>query len=136
MPRIEYDRFSEATSILIKWTDVDFVNINKLRSLNCPVAKIRAVHEGGLEAKRAESDMAKGLEAELLLAKGAWIMLMANLWMRAGLVNGSMGTIREIIFEEDGPPYLPRAVLISFDHYQGPTITALDGTKVVPIVLI
>src|SRR6266498_2828693 len=39
LPRIECDRFLEATSILTKWTDVDFVNMNKLRSLNCLVAK-------------------------------------------------------------------------------------------------
>src|SRR6266540_1094880 len=93
LPRIKCDRFSEATSILTKWTDVDFVNINKLRSLNCPVAKIQAVHDEGLEAKRAESDTAKGFEAELLLAKSARIMLTVNLWMKVGLVNRSMGTV-------------------------------------------
>ena len=79
LPKIECEQFSDATSILPKWSDVDSVNINKLRSLNRPVAKIQAVHTGSCEAKRAESDTAKGLESELLLAKGARIMLTANL---------------------------------------------------------
>jgi hypothetical protein len=45
-----------------------------------------------------------------------------------------MGTVQDILFKEDqGPPSLPIAVLISFDNYKGPTITSLEGEKVVPI---
>ncbi|CAG8631724.1 7415_t:CDS:2, partial [Paraglomus occultum] len=73
--------------------------------------------------------MAKGLEAQLFLARGACIMLTANLWTAAGLVNGSMGTVHDIIYNDQGPSYLPTVVFISFDKYKGPTITALDGTK-------
>lgn len=105
-----------------------------LRNLNCPVAKICAVHTGGREAKRASSDVAKGLEAQLLLAKGCRIMLTANLWTEAGLVNGSMGTVKDILFENQGPPALPAAVFIKFDKYNGPTITSVEGYEVVPIV--
>ena len=47
--------------------------------------------------------------------KGARVMLTANIWTEAGLVNGSMGTIQDIIFEGQGPPSLPAAVLIKFD---------------------
>ena len=61
-------------------------------------------------------------------------MLTANLWTEAGLVNGSMGTVQDLLFEEDqGPPSLPIVVLISFDDYKGPTIDSLEGVKVVPI---
>ena len=46
-----------------------------------------------------------------------------------------MGTVQDIIFKEDqGPPSLPIAVLISFDNYKGPTITSLESERVVPIV--
>ena len=67
---IERERFIDAVSIVTKWVDVDRINIEMLRKLNCPIAKICAVHTGGGEAKGASSDVARGLEAELLLAKG------------------------------------------------------------------
>jgi len=78
--------------------------------------------------------VAKGLEAQLLLAKGSRVMLSANIWTEAGLVNGSMGIVQDILFEEHGPPSLPVAVLVEFEAYKGPTITTLEGNKVVPIV--
>ena len=77
--REERNRFSDATFILPRWIDVEQVNMEKLRSLNRPVAKILAVHTDGRKAKNADSDMAKGLEPQLLLARGARIMLTANL---------------------------------------------------------
>jgi len=64
-------------------------------------------------------------------------MLTANLQTETGLVNGSKGTVQDIIFKEDqGPPSLPIAVLISFDNYKGPTVASLEGERVVPIVQI
>ena len=51
------------------------------------MAKIQAEHTGGGEARKATSDTAKGLEAELLLANGSRVMLTANIWTEAGLVN-------------------------------------------------
>ena len=61
-------------------------------------------------------------------------MLTANLWTEAGLVNGSMGTVKDILFEDDGPPALLTAVFIKFDKYNGPTITSAEGEEVVLIV--
>ncbi len=61
-------------------------------------------------------------------------MLTANLWTEVRLVNGSIGTIQDLLFKEDQePPSLPIAVLIFFDNYTGPTISNLEGERVVPI---
>ena len=49
--------------------------MNKLRSLNCPVTILNAIHTGGTEAHKADSDVTKGLEPQLLLARGASVML-------------------------------------------------------------
>ena len=40
LSRTERDSFSNAMFILTKWSDVDIININQLRSLNSPIAKI------------------------------------------------------------------------------------------------
>lgn len=136
LSRTEAEKFSDAIHLLTTWDEVDKVNTNMLRSLNRPVAKIIAVHTGGKEARKATSDAAKGLETEVLLAKGARVMLTANVWTQAGLVNGAMGTIQDILFENEGPTSLPVAVFVSFDKYEGPTISNSEGVKVVPIVAI
>lgn len=131
---LENKQFSDATYIFPRKADVDEFNFDKLRILNCPVARINIIHTCGNEACKADSDVAKDLEAQLLLARGTRVMLRANLWTELGLVNRSMGIIQEIIFEENqGPPSLPIAVLIEFDNYSGPAITTLEGKKLVPI---
>ena len=80
LPESKRKEFSNAINNFITW-EVDRVNANKLQSLNQPVAKIRAVHTGGSEASKADSDIAKGLEPEILLARNARVMLTANLWV-------------------------------------------------------
>lgn len=57
-------------------------------------------------------------------------MLISNLWTDVGLVNGAMGTIQAICYRSGGPPDLPVAVMVHFDHYIGPTLH--DGTVPIP----
>ena len=61
-------------------------------------------------------------------------MLTANIWTEGGLVNGSMGTIRDIIFVETGPTSLPAAVFVKFDLYESPSIIIPEENNVVPII--
>ena len=104
-------------------------NIGKLRSSGQPVALIKAVHTGP-GAGSAAVDDAGGLEPVVCIAHGARIMLSANLWVEVGLVNGALGTVVAICYEDNhGPPDLPVAVMVRFDSYAGPTLS--DGT--VPI---
>ncbi len=88
-PSMDKRQFYEVTFLLLQKVDVDKVNYNKLRTLNYPIARINAVHTGH-EASKADSNTAKGLESHLLLVRGARIILRANLWIEAGLINGSM----------------------------------------------
>ena len=64
-----------------------------------------------------------GLEPTLYVAKNARVMLTRNLWTEAGLCNGTMDTIKDIIFPENyGPTMLPIAIIVQFDNdYIGPT---------------
>jgi ATP-dependent exoDNAse (exonuclease V) alpha subunit len=108
-------------------------NIEQLKKLNEPIVRIDAKHTGGSMAKKAKANNAEGLHSFLFLAKGARIMLRKNLWTKAGLVNGAMGSIIDIIYHPDSTPgELPLAVLVQFDKYTGPSWSnELD--RVVPI---
>jgi len=57
-----------------------------------------------------------------------------NLCTANGLVNGTMGTIRDIIYEPGkGPDSLPRCLIVEIPDYTGPTLIA-NYPKCVPIV--
>ncbi|CAG8646580.1 2743_t:CDS:2, partial [Racocetra persica] len=85
-------------------SEVDAVNLNKLESLKNPVVKVLAKHTSDQEAKKADSDIAK----------------------EAGLVNGSIGTIYDILYNKNGLYFLPVAVFIAFNNYNGPAIRTLE----------
>ena len=99
-------------------------NVAKLRECGQPIATINAVHTGPNASKASPND-AGGLEPVIMLAR---VMLISNLWVDVGLVNGAMGTVETICYLRD-TPHLPVAVMVRFDHHTGPTMH--DGT--VPI---
>src|SRR6185437_12662147 len=57
-PSVSFTEFSNAACILPRKVDVAEFNFDKLKSLNCPVARIDAIHTGGNEACKANSDVA------------------------------------------------------------------------------
>ena len=65
---------------------------------------------------------------------GCRVMLTANLWTENGLVNGSLGTILDIVWEEGKDPSkdLPLAIMVDFDGYKGPFF---EDTGTVPVFL-
>jgi len=87
-------------------------NLNKLRSMNKPIAIIKALHSGP-NAHRASTDDAGGLDPVVYLVNTVGVMLIANLWVQAGLVNGALGTAVSICYHNNTPPDLPLAVLVS-----------------------
>lgn len=46
-------------------------------------------------------------------------MLRSNLWIEKGLVNGALGYVQDIIYEENhGPPdQMPRVIMVRFENY-------------------
>ncbi|CAG8721765.1 4891_t:CDS:2, partial [Cetraspora pellucida] len=134
LPRSKQKTFSNATCLLTKWSDIDEVNYYKLHLLNHPVIKIHAVHNNN-KAKKADSDKAKGLDAKILLAKRAQVMLNTNLLTADSLVNSTIGTIEDIIFKNIYTSiFFLSAVLVAFNKYNGPTISTFEGIHIVPIV--
>ena len=58
-------------------------------------------------------------------------MLTANLWVEAGLVNGSLGKLIHIVYKSnEKPPTLASFVVVKFLHYKGPLWDASNPTYV------
>ena len=99
---------------------IDYVhNHNKccIRTLNCPITtSIFASVRNNYSMERYEYD----LELELIIAVGARVMLTSNLWIDAGLFNGALGVIQQIVYNpESSLPEPPTYVLVRFYNYLG-----------------
>ena len=63
-------------------------------------------------------------------------MLIQNIQVKLGLVNGATGTVKDVIWKEytNVKKDQPQLLLIAVDRYNGPALfTRQDGKKVVPI---
>ena len=60
-------------------------------------------------------------------------MLTVNLWPQVGLCNGTTGIVVDIIYAANHqPPDLPIAVIVKFDNYTGPSISAIPSCVPTP----
>ena len=102
IPSIAANRedFANAIRLFYDKQSVAEYNIQKLQSLNKPIARINAIHNNSL----AKPDEAGGLYPVLYLASNAQVMLTANLWPQVGLRNGAAGYIEEILYSEGQQP--------------------------------
>jgi hypothetical protein len=156
----ERKSFNDAPCLYTTSEQVHKHNLEELVALNILCARILAKHDGGAEASKASADMAAGLETEVVLGKGAHVMITRNLWKRKGLgdcsdgenftcllvftgiVNTTVGTVEDIIWECGAESSdLPLAVLVSCKDYKGPTLWRTEarerfplGIPIVPIV--
>lgn len=108
----------------------------RFETTNMPVAvaQIFADHNCQ-EAEGGTADQAGGLSPVLYLGSSCKIMLRAYLWTEMGLVNGAVGTIVDLLYEENAkPPNDKPAVLIcTFDDYKGPYLGNDPNNKIIPI---
>ncbi|XP_053204723.1 uncharacterized protein LOC128389199 [Panonychus citri] len=94
-------------------------NAAYLHSTGFPVAEIKAEHNCATAANGSDCQ-ASCLEPVLNISINSRVMLRRNLWVDGGLVNGSLGTVTDIIYEQGRrPKSLPRVVMVKFDRYLG-----------------
>ncbi|KAI3935331.1 hypothetical protein MKW98_027151 [Papaver atlanticum] len=106
----EKNNFKHALRLFPTKSDAARYNLQRLKELGYPVARIPS--ENNCEtAKSADSDEAKGLQQIVLLSKGARVMLCKNLSTQYGLVNGSMGTVVDVLYLNGKKPPLDMPVL-------------------------
>ena len=88
----------------------------------------------GRNASKASVKEADNLPTELLVCISARVMLTANLWTEKGLVNGSIGTITDILWDtgQDPSVSMPSLLLVCFNEFSGPDFP-LYGSKIIPI---
>ncbi|CAG8812904.1 24815_t:CDS:2, partial [Cetraspora pellucida] len=119
----ENKQYSRAIYILSLKNEVNKININMLKSLNSLIARIHAIYTSNNEAFRTDSDVAKGPTSQILLAKGAHVMLRVNIYVEVGLVNSAIETVQDILFEENQRLLLLLiAVFVEFNVHNGSAI--------------
>ena len=137
LPAAEQEQFTLESILLCarKKDSVQF-NIAGLRRTDQPILVTKAAHTGGGKAAGFSANTAGGLTKNLAVAKDAKIVLTANLWPSAGLVNGSKGTVEFIVFNEGAAPpatTLPAMLVCSFPEYRGPSFRPDLGRHLVPV---
>jgi hypothetical protein len=129
---IEVTAFDDTLRLYFTTTEVTETNYSRLAAINQPVLKIIARNKGRNTAKATE-DEADNLSPEIHVCIGARVMLTSNLWTEIGLVNGSMGTVCDITWNQDrDPSTLPSIILIRFDGYNGPDFPSC-GPGIIPV---
>ena len=64
-----------------------------------PICPIKANHSS-CKASKLSAEEFRGLEPLLHLAVNSCVTLTRNLWIEKGLCNGTMGTVKQIIYKE------------------------------------
>ena len=99
---------------------VDAYNLSQLQSLHKPIIKIEGMHNNET-AKSFKPDKFWGLKNTLYLCENAQVMLRINISSEFHLVNGTIGYIKDILFDLKSPtPNLPICLIIEFKNYTGP----------------
>lgn len=80
----EKGTFRDTIHLFPTRANVEDHNHHYLEATHAPVLCCKARHHGGKHAQLASEDQAEGLEAELLLAVGARVMITRNIWTGQG----------------------------------------------------
>lgn len=113
-------------------------NMQKLTQLGKPVALIRALHNDP-RASTISSDKAQGLSSELLLAVGSRVILRQNIFTAAGLCNGTVGEVVDIVYDEAQPGNyhncFPLCIMVKFPSYNGPQAYTDNVLPIPPVTV-
>jgi hypothetical protein len=106
-----------------------------LQSLNEHICLVNAEHDKPVSKARSTKG-ARNLPSKIYLSKKSKVMLLWNINITLGLVNGSIGYIVGFIYNEGkNAPSLPYSIIIKFDDYTGvPFFSGVGQEKWVPVL--
>lgn len=137
LPLGTWQEFDDALRLYFRNGEVREHNWSRFEKLGRPVMKIWAKNVGK-GAKDASWDDAGRLDEELLLSKESRVMMTWNRWTSEGLVNGTMGTVYDLNWDDqvtDAFKIMPAVVMVQVDGYTGPGSVVVNGVHVVLIAL-
>ena len=112
-------------------------NKQRIRALDAPIAKIKSENKPTtVEQFSLKASQAQNLPPIVWLAKGSKVRLTMNIFKKAGLTNGAVGTVVGIIYEENCKPQdLPSMIIVHFPDYIGKmSYKGMDGCwPIVPV---
>ena len=82
--------------LFAKRRDYKKQNIKRIHALGTAPCPIQAVNMP-IAAKQAEPTTAGGLHNSTLIAREAQVYITTNIWKEAGVTNGTMCTVKEIV---------------------------------------
>jgi ATP-dependent DNA helicase PIF1 len=132
------NRFDNDIRLFGHRESVNEYNSIAIAELDSPVKILKAQHNRS-EAQKSDFDTGGNLHAAMPLCQGCRVMITRNLWTEKGVVNGSAGLLRDIVWlpGADTNRDLPFCIFVELDKYTGPTFdrfTSYDPEfKVVPI---
>lgn len=133
--KLKFDE--EAIHLCSRKPIMKLINAAEVSYLPGPFSSWNAKHVPNSKgARNASSDIA-GAENFTCMAPGAHVILTNNLWITRGLVNGSMGVVVDLLYEEAPSVFVrPAVVLVRFPSYSGPpALPPPHHPQIVPICL-
>ena len=142
--RMDYQNFNQerkedfdnnATVLAAIKADLKTFNASGVKKLGQPICRAKAINNPA-QAESFKDDQADGLLNEQFFAHGSRVVLTRNLMSQAGLVNGSQGEVRYIVFQEKTDTTggaLPDMLLVRFPNYTGPSYRPDLEEHLVPI---
>ena len=113
------DNAPNVTRLYCTNKEVEEENKRRLVALGAKIALVEAKHTG--KSRTMDPDKFRNLGRRMYIAVGAEVMATHNLLQPAGICNGSVGIVKEIIYKEDETaPSLPKCVWVDFgENYTG-----------------
>jgi ATP-dependent exoDNAse (exonuclease V) alpha subunit len=103
--------------------------MNQIQKINEKICLIQAEHDCK-SSKSRSTEGARKLANKLYVSKRSRVMLLWNVNISLGLVNGSTGHVVGFIYREGHKaPDLPYSIIIHFDDYKGPPFFTIYGCK-------